>query len=581
MKLGRKPVLNDDQETELANHILKLSNRFYGLTTSKIKQLAFEYVVAKNIRHNFNVENKSCGKDWLCGFLARHPRISLRRPEATSINRVMACNRKDVNLFYDNLNLVFEKYKFPARSIFNVDETGISGVHKPHRSLAQKGRKQVGAITSERGETTNVVCCMSAAGDFVPPMFIFKRERMNNALEKNGPIYAIYRCSKSGWITEVLFLEWLKHFSQYVNSSTEDPVLIVLDNHATHSSLASYSFCRENGIVLVSLPPHTSHRFQPLDVTFFSALKTAYSKECDMYMKSHHYNKIEVTDIAELFAKAYNRITSKEKGLNGFKKTGIFPLDSSVFGEDEFTEILEEPHTVVPAEASDLDVPPEETIYHLNPKPGTSRDPHPSYVPSRSHDKVDMGQVTPPLEAYTKEPRVQSNRKRSQRSRSSSDSLSSAITDVFDDNATDDEDKTVQLKNTSFEDFYPTPRTENSRPQRRKLKSQILTSTPLQATLEEKEVKREKKKVDGARKNVFQEGKSARLKTTVAKKPIKNKLKPKQPHDGKIYVQYAGKLGQQMNCGGGVDHVAVGSMLLVLRHLGQKTWIHVNRVLRH
>ncbi|XP_030757551.1 uncharacterized protein LOC115883338 [Sitophilus oryzae] len=151
---------------------------------------------------------------------------------------------------------------------------------------------------------------------------------------------AIYRCSKSGWITEDLFLEWLKHFAQYVNVSTVDPVLVILDNHATHSSLKSYKFCRENGIVLVSLPPHNSHRLQPLDVTFFSSLKTAYSKECDIHiMKTHHYSKIKVTDIAELFAKAYNRITSKEKGLNGFKNTGIFPLDRNLFGEEEFTEM--------------------------------------------------------------------------------------------------------------------------------------------------------------------------------------------------------------------------------------------------
>lgn len=533
LKLGRKPVLNDDQEAELANHILKLSNMFYGLTPSTIKQIAFEYAVAKKLRHNFNVEKKSCGKDWLRGFLARHPRISLRRPEATSLNRVMAFNRKNVNLFYDNLELVFEKYKFPARRIYNVDETGISGVHKPNRILAEKGRKQVGAITSgERGQTTTVVCCMSAAGDFVPPMFIFKRKRMNQALEKNGPVDAFYRCSKSGWITEALFLEWLQHFARYVNASKEEPVLVVLDNHTTHSSLNSYKFCRENGIVLVSLPPHTSHRLQPLDVTFFSSLKTTYNKECDLYMKSHHYNKIEVTDIAELFAKAYNRITSIEKGLNGFKNTGIFPLDRNVFGEEEFTEIPEEPNHVVQAEASDPGKSPEEAIY-LDPKPGTSRDPDSSYVPSKSNDVVELRHVTPPLKVCSKEPRAQSKRSRRQRRLSSSDSSSSAITEVFDDNATDDDDKTVELKNTSFEDFYPTPRlTENPRPKRRKQKSQILTSTPLQASLEEKEEKREKKKVDEATKTLFQKKKSVGLKRTAAKKQIKDKFKPKQQHEG-------------------------------------------------
>lgn len=111
---------------------------------------------------------------------------------------------------------------------------------------------------------------MSAAWDFVPPMFIFKRERMNNALEKNGPIDAIYSGSNSGWTSEALFLEWLQHFAKCVIVSTEEPVLVVFVNHTTHSSLQSYKFCRESGIVLVLLPPDTSHRLHLLDVTFFS-----------------------------------------------------------------------------------------------------------------------------------------------------------------------------------------------------------------------------------------------------------------------------------------------------------------------
>lgn len=108
-------------------------------------------------------------------------------------------------------------------------------------------------ISRERGQTTTLVYC--TARDFVSPIFIFKRERMNNALEKNGPIDTIYHCSKSGWIREDLLLEWLKHFAQCVYASKENPVLVVSENRFTNS----YQFCRENGIVLVLLPPHTLH----------------------------------------------------------------------------------------------------------------------------------------------------------------------------------------------------------------------------------------------------------------------------------------------------------------------------------
>ncbi|KAF2888590.1 hypothetical protein ILUMI_17583 [Ignelater luminosus] len=69
------------------------------------------------------------------------------------------------------------------------------------------------------------------------------------------------------------------------------------------------------------------------------------------------------------------------------------------------------------------------------------------------------------------------------------------ITEVFDNDATDDEYKSVELRNTSCEELCPLPapkiqRVSFKRKQRsvkRKQKSVILTSSPLKMELEEKE----------------------------------------------------------------------------------------------
>lgn len=51
-----------------------------------------------------------------------------------------------------------KKHTFPAARIFNVDETGISTVQNPISIIVEKGRKQVGIITSaERGKYITVV----------------------------------------------------------------------------------------------------------------------------------------------------------------------------------------------------------------------------------------------------------------------------------------------------------------------------------------------------------------------------------------------------------------------------------------
>ncbi|XP_025410766.1 uncharacterized protein LOC112683809 [Sipha flava] len=285
-KLGRKPTFSYDVELELADQILKMAKFFYGLTPIELRRLAFEYAEANHIPHRFNKNTKLAGPDWLQLFMKRHPNISLRKPEADKI--------------------------------YNVDETGITTVQKPSKILGPKGQKQVGSLISwERGKNVTTVCCMNAAGSFVPPMFIYPRTRMNILLEKGGPVGSIYACSKNGWINSELFLEWLKHFSKSVKPTSEDPVLLIMDNHCSHISLQAYEFCKANGICVVTLPPHTSHKLQPLNLTFFGPLKNAFNREFTV------------------------ELILWKKGLSGFKAAGIFPFNPNKFNSNDFASAQE------------------------------------------------------------------------------------------------------------------------------------------------------------------------------------------------------------------------------------------------
>ena len=114
---------------------------------------------------------------------------------------------------------------------------------------------------------------MSAAGCYIPPMFVYSRQWMSLSWTKNGPVGEIYHCSPNGWSNSNLFLAWIHHFQTTVACNIDEPVLLILNNHVSHISLETYNFCRQNGIIMLSLVPHTSHRLQPLDVTFFRPLK--------------------------------------------------------------------------------------------------------------------------------------------------------------------------------------------------------------------------------------------------------------------------------------------------------------------
>lgn len=97
-------------------------------------------------------------------------------------------------------------------------------------------------------------------------------------------------------------------------------------------------------------------------------------------------------------------------------------------------------------------------------KPGTRRNPNPSYVASKRHDEANKQQFPPPLEDCDSEPK----RKRRQRRTSSSGSVLSTITEVFDYNAIDGEDMTIKFESASFEDFHPTLKLTKRRSKKRK-----------------------------------------------------------------------------------------------------------------
>ena len=246
-------------------------------------------------------------------------------------------NHPAVDRFYNNLETILLSTGVSGDRIFNVDECGVTPVHKPGRILCMKGRKQVGKITSgERGQTVTVLLSMSATGFFPPPMLIFKRKRRDPSLARGAPAGSLIEISDSGWITAELFNTWIAEFAKLTGATKERPVVVILDNHSSHISLSGWDLCRENGIHMVSLPPHTSHRLQPLDVTYMKPFKMAFNGACDSWMLAHPGERILQSDVSRLVNTAFTRASVMSTAINGFKSTGIWPFDRSVVPDAEF-----------------------------------------------------------------------------------------------------------------------------------------------------------------------------------------------------------------------------------------------------
>lgn len=397
-KLGRfESTFSENFSMQLYEHVKELDNRLMPLTRKEFLKLAFDLAESLKIPHRFNKEKGIAGKDFFYSFSKKYPDIVLRTPESTSIARAVGFNKPQVNRFFDQLNHLQEKYKFPPSRIYNADETGVSNVHKNDKVISIKGKKQVGKLTSaERGRNITLTFAMNVTGHFIPPLFIFPRKKMdkNGRLMIGAPPDSIAIPQESGWMNGDVFLQWLQHFKQHVQPTETNPVLLILDGHASHKELAVIEYARKHHIHLLSTPPHTTHKLQPLDRTFFKPFKAAFATASSAWMRRNPAARITDYDIAALVDEAFSRAARLDIAQNGFKCTGIYPFNPEIFTDIDFLPSM---MTDVAQEASSKENMSNQpsAAHSSSPVPSTSRAlPATEPVPSTSSTDL-LKQLSP------------------------------------------------------------------------------------------------------------------------------------------------------------------------------------------
>ncbi|CAG4992460.1 unnamed protein product [Parnassius apollo] len=106
---------------------------------------------------------------------------------------------------------------------------------------------------------------------------------------------------ESGWMNGEVFFQWLQHFKQHVQPTETNPVLLILDGHASHKELA----------VIKYAPRITDY------------------------------------DIAAVVDEAFSRAARLDIAHNGFKCTGIYPFNPEILTDIDFlpsmmTDVMQE-----------------------------------------------------------------------------------------------------------------------------------------------------------------------------------------------------------------------------------------------
>lgn len=188
------------------------------------------------------------------------------------------------------------------------------------------------------------VGCFRADGKIICPGLIYPYSRIPREIADRIPAEFFAGRSDSGWMQAANFLEFIANLFLPLlkKERVKMPVILFVDGHSSHMSLQVSKFCEDNQIFLYLLPPNTTHILQPADVGPFRPLKLYWRKQVRNFQRENPNSTVRRADVAPLLKKVLENVTS-DSIRNGFRATGLFPLDEN---RPDYSKCVELPTAV-------------------------------------------------------------------------------------------------------------------------------------------------------------------------------------------------------------------------------------------
>ncbi|KAK1845368.1 pogo transposable element with krab domain [Colletotrichum chrysophilum] len=178
-------------------------------------------------------------------------------------------------------------------------------------------------------EWATVIECVNSGGWCIPPFVIVKGayHLASWTTESGFPGNWVIKPTANGWTDNQTGLDWIKHFDKHTKNRTKGVYrMLIIDGHESHLSAEFDDYCKQNNIITVSMPAHSSHLLQPLDIALYSPLKRAYGDEINLFIRAS-INHITKSEFFIAFHQAHNKVFNEENIRSAFQGAGISPWD--------------------------------------------------------------------------------------------------------------------------------------------------------------------------------------------------------------------------------------------------------------
>jgi DDE superfamily endonuclease/Tc5 transposase DNA-binding domain len=328
--------LTAGEETALVKWITQTTASGYPVRHSLLRDMALE--IKKERAATVNDESEilvvytPTGKEWSQRFLRRHPQLKTIIVRSIEAARLKETTREIVGNFFEIFKRTVEEEGILDENIHNMDESGNAlGTIQAARAIIDSNVPMTYYAEPGRQEWVTTVECISADGDSIPPLIIFTGENTNGQwVPRNAPIGWHVTCNTKGWTSNDHGLKWLR---ECFEPSTREKAhgrkrILLCDGHDSHITAGFILHCIRNDIILMILPPHSSHLLQPLDVGYFGPLKTALSTQLDRLIRTG-ISRVQKAEWLEAYIKARAIALTRRNILSSWRGAGLVPFSPS------------------------------------------------------------------------------------------------------------------------------------------------------------------------------------------------------------------------------------------------------------
>ena len=271
-QIGRPTIFDETAEVKIKNWLIDMANVGMPVTKKLLKG-------ASILAHKMNLDQKVIGTCWARNFFKRHSSLSIRKAQTLPKHRILV-SKQDIKTWFQKITEYMDKndllsvFEDPNRIWNLIGESSFDLCPSIKNAIEQKNKRlnNITAYSDNESFSVMIPITQSLGKSFIW-MNDFPKDWVMGKSAKGYQMSQTFYNYISG-----PFIEFLRKNNVLL------PIILFLDGHKSHlrpskkriignRTLDLGQFCRENGIVIICLPPNCTHFAQPLDRVYFHVAK--------------------------------------------------------------------------------------------------------------------------------------------------------------------------------------------------------------------------------------------------------------------------------------------------------------------